>query len=209
MQATTRVKFCGITRLEDALDAIALGADALGFVFYEKSPRAVSLKQAADIANQLPPFVSLVGLFVNAEADVIEQAKAQVRLNLLQFHGDESPEECEHYACDWIKAIRVQTQTDLNVVSEQYAKAKALLLDAYDPEHYGGTGQVFDWTQIPDQRNYPVILAGGLRPDNVGRAIRQVKPYAVDVSGGIEQAKGIKDREKMKAFMRGVKSVNE
>lgn len=209
MQATTRVKFCGITRLEDALDAIALGADALGFVFYEKSPRAVSLKQAADIANQLPPFVSLVGLFVNAEADVIEQAKAQVRLNLLQFHGDESPEECERYACDWIKAIRVQAQTDLDVVSEQYAKAKALLLDAYDPEHYGGTGQVFDWTQIPDQRNYPVILAGGLRPDNVGRAIRQVKPYAVDVSGGIEQAKGIKDKEKMKAFMRGVKSVNE
>lgn len=208
-QQRVRVKYCGITRPEDARAAVDAGADAIGLVFYAKSPRAVTIEQAIAVAAQIPPFVSLVGLFVNADPKYIKQVRDHVRLNLLQFHGDESAKACDQYDCDWVKAVRMQPSTNFDEISETYSKAKALLLDAYDPDQYGGTGEIFDWTMIPKERKLPVILAGGLIPDNVGRAITQVRPYAVDVSGGIESAKGVKDVKKMNAFMRGVISVSE
>ncbi|MFK8069198.1 MAG: phosphoribosylanthranilate isomerase [Gammaproteobacteria bacterium] len=200
----TRVKFCGITRVEDALHAAAIGVDAIGLVFYAKSPRAVSIKQAKLIVDNLPPFITKVGLFVNSDRAEIDQISTEVGLNVLQFHGDESPEDCEQYDRPFIKAVRVQAETDLQQLSQQFQNAQGLLLDAYDKTMYGGTGKSFDWSIIPEDLSLPIILAGGLSPDNVSTAIKNVKPYAVDVSGGIEQSKGIKDTKKMNVFMNGV-----
>lgn len=201
-----RVKICGITRLEDALDAVAQGADAIGLVFYEGSPRNVTISQAAEIVNQIPAFVSTVGLFVNAESSFIREVISKVKLDLLQFHGDETASECAAFSHPFIKAIRVKSDTNLVQYAEDFSAAKALLLDTYAEGVAGGTGQVFDWNLIPKKLAKPVILAGGLTADNVARAISLVKPYAVDVSGGVEASKGIKDVAKIAAFMQQVDS---
>jgi phosphoribosylanthranilate isomerase len=201
-----RVKICGITRLEDALCAVERGADAIGLVFYDQSPRNVSINQAIEIANHIPAFVSVVGLFVNAEPSFINEVITKAKIDLLQFHGDETPEECASYSLPFIKAIRVKSDTNLVQYAKEYSAAKGLLLDAYTEGVAGGTGHVFDWNLIPKQLAKPIILAGGLKADNVAQAIQQVMPYAVDVSGGVETSKGIKDVAKIAAFMRQVYS---
>ena len=200
----TRVKICGITRLEDALRAVEQGADAIGLVFYAPSPRNLSINHAAEIAKQIPAFVTVVGLFVNAEARFINEVISKVKLDLLQFHGDETPAECARYSLPFIKAIRVKSSTNLVQYAQDFAEARALLLDAYTEGVVGGTGHVFDWNLIPKKLTKPVILAGGLDADNVADAIAQVKPYAVDVSGGVELSKGIKDAAKLAVFMQQV-----
>lgn len=199
-----RVKICGITRVEDALNAVANGADAIGLVFYAPSPRCVSIAAAIEIANKIPAFVSVVGLFVDAEASFIEAVMSQVKLDLLQFHGDETPEACARYRLPFIKAIRVKSDTNLVQCAQDFSAAKALLLDTYTEGVAGGTGHVFDWNLIPATLAKPVILAGGLNAQNVAQAITRVKPYAVDVSGGVEISKGIKDTAKIAAFMQQV-----
>jgi phosphoribosylanthranilate isomerase len=199
-----RVKICGITRVEDALIAVEQGADAIGLVFYDQSPRNVSINQAKEIANHVPAFVSVVGLFVNAEPSIINEVISKAKIDLLQFHGDETPEECTSYSLPFIKAIRVKSDTNLVQYAKEYSVAKALLLDAHTEGLVGGTGHVFDWNLIPKQLAKPIILAGGLKEDNVAQAIQQVMPYAVDVSGGVEASKGLKDAAKIAAFMRQV-----
>ena len=204
----TRVKICGITRPQDALVAIAHGSDAIGLVFYTPSPRNVSIQQAQVICAHLPPFVTVVGLFVDADPAWIKEVIANVPLDLLQFHGDESPEECASYDLPYIKAVRVKPGLNLIQYAADYDAAEALLLDAYTEGLAGGTGQAFDWKLIPAAMPKPIVLAGGLNPDNVKHAILQTHPYAVDVSGGVEQSKGIKDAEKIAAFMRGVSDAS-
>ena len=205
----TRVKICGITERQDALDAIRLGADAIGLVFYPLSPRCVTPAHASAIVDGLPPFVTIVGLFVNASRDEIGKVLDTVIINLLQFHGTECPEYCAQHARPYIKALRVREGMDLLAERQRYAGASALLLDAYQPGLPGGTGQAFDWTLIPAPLAPGIILAGGLTPDNVGEAVRRVRPYAVDVSGGVEREKGRKDAGKIEAFIRGVTSAND
>ena len=200
----TRVKICGITRIEDAQAAVEAGCDAIGLVFYEPSPRFVSLERAAEIVASIPPFVNTVGLFVDAEPSYIQQVLQRVRLDLLQFHGDESAQACQQFGVPYMKAIRVQPDTNLLQYAKEFEQAKALLLDAFIEGVPGGTGQKFDWNIIPKALPIPVVLAGGLTPENVSAAIEQVNPYAVDVSGGVEIKKGIKDAAKIAAFMRGV-----
>lgn len=204
----TRVKICGITRVEDALAAVAHGADAIGLVFYPPSPRNVNIQQAAAIAAAVPAFVSVVGLFVNAKGDFIRDVLAQVKLDLLQFHGDETPDDCAQFHLPFIKAIRVKNDTNLIQCAKDFSAAKGLLLDTYTEGVAGGTGHVFDWNLVPAQLSRPVILAGGLTQQNVAQAISQVRPYAVDVSGGVELAKGIKDAEKIAAFMQQVSQTS-
>lgn len=200
----TRVKICGITRAEDANAAVAHGCDAIGLVFYKPSPRYVFPNVAAVIAAQVPPFVSAVGLFVDAAPEYVREVLAQVHLDLLQFHGDESPDYCRQFGMPYIKAVRVRPETNLLQYAAAYADAKGLLLDTFMPGTPGGTGQTFDWTLIPESFPKPIILAGGLDAGNVSEAIRQSRPFAVDVSGGVEREKGIKDAAKIAAFMRGV-----
>ncbi|MCG7868003.1 MAG: N-(5'-phosphoribosyl)anthranilate isomerase [gamma proteobacterium symbiont of Stewartia floridana] len=200
----TRIKICGITRTEDALTATRLGADAIGLVFYPPSPRSVSPEQAQRIVKSLPPFVTVVGLFVNEDRAVIEQILNQVPLDLLQFHGDESAEDCSGFGRPWIKAIRMRQETDLLSLEQQYADASGLLLDTYQAGVPGGTGKTFDWDLVPESLAGRVILAGGLNSENVTRAVASLHPYAVDVSGGVEAAKGIKDAAKIEAFITGV-----
>ena len=201
---TTRVKICGITDLADALDAIAAGASALGFVFYKPSPRYVSPQLAADIIRQLPPFVTTVGLFVNASQAEVIQVLEQTGIDLLQFHGDEPEVFCRGFARPYIKAFRVRPGLDVMQQVALYPSARGVLLDAYRPGVPGGTGEVFDWALIPAALAPQVILAGGLNADNVAEAISQVTPYAVDVSGGVEAAPGRKDRARINAFMAAV-----
>jgi phosphoribosylanthranilate isomerase len=202
----TRVKICGITRLEDALAAVAAGADALGFVFYPESPRAVAIEQAAEIICQLPPFVSSVGLFVNAERAVIEATVADCGLDLIQLHGDEAPAECLFPGRRVIKALRIRDAASL-ARAEDY-KVCGLLLDAWSDQVYGGSGETFDWRLLKDfAARQPVILAGGLTPENVAAAVAAVRPYAVDVSSGVECAPGSKDHVKMAEFIRQVRSL--
>ncbi|MFZ4823849.1 phosphoribosylanthranilate isomerase [Pseudomonas putida] len=205
--SNVRSKICGITRIEDALAAAEAGADAIGFVFYAKSPRAVDVRQARAIIAELPPFVTTVGLFVNASRCELNEILEVVPLDLLQFHGDETPQDCEGYQRPWIKALRVRPGDDLEAACQRYAGARGILLDTYVPGVPGGTGEAFDWSLVPARLGKPIILAGGLSADNVGQAIARVKPYAVDVSGGVEQAKGIKDAAKIEAFMRAVKQA--
>lgn len=204
----TRVKICGITREVDAEAAVAAGCDAIGLVFYRPSPRYVCPEAAARIVAGLPPFVSAVGLFVDAEPGEVIRIRQQVGLDLLQFHGNETVEACEQYDMPYMKAIRVQSGTNLLQYAQQFKQARALLLDAFMEGVPGGTGQVFDWNIIPATFPKPVVLAGGLNPDNVVEAIRRVRPYAVDVSGGVEFDKGIKDAAKIAAFMRGVSNAS-
>ena len=200
-----RVKICGITRVEDALAAAAAGADAIGLVFYAKSPRAVDIEQARAILAALPPFVTSVGLFVDAERSELERILASVPLDLLQFHGDESVQQCEAFGRPYIKALRVKAGDDIAAQVARYPSAQGILLDAYVEGVPGGTGEAFDWSLIPQTLSKPLILAGGLRPDNVAEAVSRVRPYAVDVSGGVEASKGVKDVEKVGAFIRAAR----
>lgn len=205
--SNVRSKICGITRIEDALAAAEAGADAIGFVFYAKSPRAVDVRQARAIIAALPPFVTTVGLFVNASRCELNEILEVVPLDLLQFHGDEAPADCEGYHRPWIKALRVRPGDDLEAACQLYSGARGILLDTYVAGVPGGTGEAFDWSLVPARLSKPIILAGGLSADNVGQAIAQVRPYAVDVSGGVEQAKGIKSAAKIEAFMQAVKQA--
>ncbi|AKF52399.1 MULTISPECIES: phosphoribosylanthranilate isomerase [Pseudomonas] len=202
--SAVRSKICGITRIEDALAAAEAGADAIGLVFYPKSPRAVTVLQARAIIAALPPFITTVGLFVNASRCELNETLDAVALDMLQFHGDETPEECDGYHRPYIKALRVKAGDDIAGVCRTYRNARGVLLDTYVEGVPGGTGETFDWALIPDDLDKPVILAGGLTSANVAQAIAQVRPYAVDVSGGVEKSKGIKDREKILAFMSAV-----
>jgi phosphoribosylanthranilate isomerase len=200
----TRVKICGITRPEDGIAAASAGADAIGLVFYAKSPRHVTPQQARSIINALPPFVTTVGLFVDASRAEIEAVLNEVPLDTLQFHGEESPEFCASFSRPYFKAISMRDDIDLHSEAERFASASALLVDTFQAGVPGGTGVSFDWKRLPADLSKPLILAGGLNPDNVAQAIIQARPYAVDVSSGVEAAKGIKDAEKIAAFMRGV-----
>jgi phosphoribosylanthranilate isomerase len=204
----TRIKICGITRVQDALAVARSGADAIGLVFYERSPRHVSIAQARQLADALPPFVSVVGLFVDAEAALVREVLAVVPLDLLQFHGDESPEYCAQFERPYLKAIRIKAGVDLLQCASDFRGAKGLLLDAHVEGIPGGTGTAFDWTLIPKQLPLPVILSGGLDAENVAAAIKQVRPYAVDVSSGVEASKGIKDAAKVAAFINEVKHID-
>ena len=202
-----RSKICGITRVEDALAAAEAGADAIGLVFYAKSPRAVDVQQARAIVRALPPFVTTVGLFVNASRCELTELLEAVPLDLLQFHGNESPAECEGYHRPFIKALRVRAGDDLEAACQLYRRASGVLLDTYVPGVPGGTGEAFDWSLVPARLSKPIILAGGLSAANVAQAIAQVRPYAVDVSGGVEAGKGIKDHRKIDAFLQAVRKA--
>ena len=204
----TAIKICGITRAQDALAAARSGANAIGFVFYARSPRHVGAAQAAELMRVLPPFVMSVGLFVDAAPDEIRQTLSSVRLDLLQFHGDESPAYCRQFGVPYLKALRVRKGVDLLQYAQDFHDAKALLLDAYVEGLHGGTGATFDWALIPKNLPLPVVLSGGLAPDNVSAAIRAVRPWAVDVSSGVELTKGIKDAAKIAAFVTGVRNAD-
>lgn len=203
---TPRVKICGITRLQDLEAACEAGADALGFVFYEKSPRNLSIDSAAELVRALPPFVQSVGLFVDAAPGFIDAVLKSVPLDLLQFHGDETPDDCLRYGRPFLKAIRVRAGTDLLKCAADFEAARGLLLDAYVPGVPGGTGERFDWSLIPASLPKPVVLSGGLDPDNVREAVRRVRPWAVDVSSGVEVSKGIKDAHKVARFISQAKA---
>lgn len=190
--------------MEEARFAVEQGVDAIGLVFYPPSPRCVSIEQAKQIVDTLPAFVTAVGLFVNEQADEIESVIQQTGISLLQFHGNECPEYCVGFSRPYIKAIRMKQDIDLLAINEQYASAKSLLLDAYQPGVPGGTGETFDWERIPPQLAQRIILAGGLNAANIEQAINTVKPFAVDVSGGVEAQPGQKDFNKIREFMRGV-----
>jgi len=201
-----RVKICGITRQQDLHVACQAGADALGFVFYEKSPRHLTIATAAALVRELPPFVQSVGLFVNAAPAFIEAVLQDVPLDLLQFHGDETPADCMRFGRPYIKAVRMNRDTDLLKCAADFDTARGLLLDAYVPGVPGGTGERFDWSLIPADLPRPVILSGGLTPDNVAEAIQRVRPWAVDVSSGVEAEKGIKDAHKIAQFIAKAKA---
>jgi len=202
----TRIKICGIRRVEDARVAVESGADAIGLVFYAPSPRNVDLEQARAIIAAMPPFVSIVGLFVDPAQDQVESVLGACSLDLLQFHGEEAPDFCSRFGLPYVKAARVRAGADLVQYLSPYHTAQGWLLDAYHDRLYGGTGASFDWNLIPRDLARPVILSGGLGPDNVGAAVRQVRPWAVDVSSGVETAKGLKDAAKMAAFIAGVRN---
>ena len=211
LPSVPRVKICGITRVEDALSAAQAGADAIGLVFYSRSPRFVTRKVAAEICAALPPFVTTVGLFVNAGRAEIAEILETVPLDLLQFHGDESPAQCESHGRNWIKAVRMKDDVDLYACARQYHRAVGLLVDSYVPGVPGGTGETFNWGRLPDDLSLPLVLAGGLHAGNVAEAVTQVRPWAVDVSGGVEldtlqgRQGGIKDAAKIRAFINSVK----
>ncbi len=197
----TRVKICGFTQLDNAVAAAKIGIDAIGLVFYRPSPRYVEIAQAAAIARALPAFVSVVALFVDQKQQIIEQVLEQVPVDLIQFHGDESANYCRSFGRPYIKAVAMRANVDLAVLAEQYHDASALLLDVFDAKAKGGTGNCFNWQLIPKQCALPIILAGGLQPENAKIAIQQVRPYALDVSSGVESAKGIKDIQKIAALI--------
>jgi phosphoribosylanthranilate isomerase len=204
----TRIKICGITREQDLHAVASCGADAIGLVFYAKSPRHVSLQQAVRLVSQVPPFVSVVGLFVNPTVDEVREVLANVALDVLQFHGDESSVFCAQFGKPYLKAIRVKAGVDLVECAAEFSSAQGLLLDAFVEGTQGGTGESFDWALIPQKLALPVILSGGLHAGNVAAAIKQVRPYAVDVSSGVEVAKGIKNAAKIAAFIQEVKQID-
>ena len=201
----TRIKLCGMTRPADVELADRLGADAIGLVFYPPSPRAVSIEQAAELARLAGAFCSRVALFVNAEEAEINRVLSQVPIDVIQFHGDESPEFCQRFNKPWIKALRVRDRATLEADLDRYAAANTLLLDAYKPGQPGGTGETFNWQLIPERWRSSIVLAGGLDPANVFEAVSTLRPLGVDVSGGIEAAKGEKSPDKMTEFVRQVR----
>ncbi|MDC0390559.1 phosphoribosylanthranilate isomerase [bacterium] len=196
-----KIKICGFTQAQNAHDASLLGIDAIGLVFYDKSPRYVEIQRALEIVQALPPFINRVGLFVNADSYFIDEVLCEVPLDTLQFHGDETPQECQQYGLPFMKALRVNEQTNIPQLAQDYYQANGLLLDAYNSTTYGGTGESFDWSLAKVELDLPIILAGGLNPETVGKAIQQVNPYAVDVSSGVESSKGIKDIQKIQQFI--------
>ena len=200
----TRVKICGITRAEDGRAAARAGADAIGLVFYLKSPRYVAVQQAQAICRELPPFVSVVALFVNALREQVAEVLDSVPVDLLQFHGTEQAEQCTGFGRPYIKAIAMKEGCDPLSTMKEHPEASGFLLDAWQPELHGGGGVTFDWAQIPERSVKPMILAGGLTAENISQAVARTRPFAVDVSSGVESDKGIKSVEKIQAFMRGV-----
>jgi phosphoribosylanthranilate isomerase len=202
-----KVKICGITNLADGMVAAEAGADALGFVFYESSPRCITVESAADLVRQLPPFVIRVGVFVNAPQDLVVRAIRECGLNLLQFHGDEPPEYCLQFGLMSMKAFRIRDAAALQALRNY--PTDAWLLDAYAPDKPGGTGETFNWDLALEAQAWgcPIFLAGGLTPENVAEAVRRVRPYGVDVSTGVEAVPGSKDHAKLKAFIQAAKSV--
>jgi phosphoribosylanthranilate isomerase len=204
MNTRVRVKYCGFTTVENAVFAAKLAVDAIGLVFYGKSPRNVAVSQASKIISALPPFVTVVGLFVNPTELEVEQICSKIPLNLLQFHGDEPEKFCNSFALPYIKAIRMAANVDVQIEIERYNTASGILLDSYHDKYAGGTGDKFDWSRVPKSSDMPITLAGGLSVTNVKDAILETHPYAVDVSSGIEASKGIKDNEKMQQFMNEV-----
>jgi phosphoribosylanthranilate isomerase len=198
----TKVKICGFTNADNARDAAMAGVDAIGLVFYGKSPRNVDIHRAREIIEELPPFVNRVGLFVNPNPSFVDEVLCEVPLDTLQFHGDESALDCTQYQMPFIKSVRVKPETNVVQVAEQFSKASAILLDSYNPIQYGGTGEAFDWSLACVDISLPIILAGGLNEENVSKAINQVNPYAVDASSGVESAPGVKDIDKIVAFIR-------
>jgi len=205
----TRIKICGITNLEDALIAVAAGADSLGFVFYGPSPRNVSPAIAAEIISKLPPFVTTTALFVNEDEAVIKEIMLKTGIDLLQFHGNETDEFCQQFARPYIKALRMKPGADIEALANSYSGARGILLDAYRAGVPGGTGESFDWERIPQAIRSEIILAGGLTPENVADAVQTVSPYAVDVSGGVEASKGKKDPVKVNRFVDEVLRVDQ
>lgn len=207
----TRIKICGITRVEDALAAARAGADAIGLIFYPPSPRGISLAQAIGVARELPPFVSTVALFVNATVAEVDAVVRELRPSLLQFHGDEDRDFCEQFAMPYLKAVRVGSDmqpADLLECESRFHTAKALLLDTMLAGVYGGSGESFDWAKIPPGMRSRIVLSGGLNPGNVAIAVRAVHPWAVDVSSGVEAQKGIKDHQKIARFIEAVKNAD-
>lgn len=202
--ARTRVKICGITRAEDALAAARLGADAVGLIFYPPSPRGVDIDMARNVRRVLPPFVTVVGVFVDPDAGLLERAIRDVSLDLIQFHGNEPPEFCESCKRPYLKAVRMREGVDLHALARRYAGARALMLDSFEAGKHGGTGKTFDWSLIPKDLKLPFILAGGLTPENVASAVSAISPFAVDANGGVEASPGIKDHAKIEAFIREV-----
>ncbi len=204
----TRIKICGLMREEDVDAAVAAGADAIGFVFYPARPRYVTPQRAAKLAKRIPPFVDVVGLFVNETPEVVRAACATLPINVLQFHGDEDAAYCRQFSRPWLRAARVRAGLDLVEFARSFPDARGLLLDAF-VEGYGGGGHIFDWTLIPPELPSFLVLSGGLTAANVGEAIRRVRPVAVDVSSGVEMSKGIKDHSKIAAFVAAVRKADE
>ena len=202
----TKVKICGFTEAENARQAAIAGVDAIGLVFYDKSPRNVDILRAQEIIEALPPFVNRVGLFVNANPSFVDEVLCEVPLDTLQFHGDESLLDCSQYQMPFIKSLRVKPETNVFQVADEFSSASAILLDSFNPSAYGGTGEAFDWSLACVDISLPIILAGGLNETNVSVAISQVKPYAVDASSGVESAPGVKDIDKIVAFIRNTSS---
>lgn len=205
----TRIKICGITRAEDAKAVVDAGADAIGLVFYPPSPRAVSIQQAQEVVAEVPAFVTVTALFVNPSVEEVQSVLDGVRIDLIQFHGDEDDDFCRQFGHPYIKALRVRQASDVVALCLRFPSALAVLLDSYKPGVPGGTGETFDWSLVPETPPKPIILAGGLDPDNINHAIDVVHPYAVDVSGGVESAKGIKDHGKITAFVNEVYRVDQ
>lgn len=205
---STAIKICGITRLEDALAAARAGADAIGLVFHAVSPRCVTVAKAAEIMRAVPSEITTVGLFVNASADEVRAVLAEAPVELLQFHGDEAPEFCRQFGRPYVKAVRMGPGVNLIQYARTYHDAKALLLDTLVEGVQGGSGITFDWSLIPHDLSLPIILSGGLTPENVTEAVRRVRPLAVDVSSGVESAKGIKDASRIAAFIKGVRNAD-
>jgi phosphoribosylanthranilate isomerase len=203
----TRIKVCGITRRQDARAAAEAGADAIGLVFYPPSPRYLSTERAVEIRDALPPFVQTVALFVNADAAQVAQVLQRVRPAMLQFHGEETPEFCAQFGTPFVKACRVKPGVDALEYLRPYSRAAAWLFDSYVPE-YGGVGERFDWSLLPAAHERPVIVSGGLSRENVAEAIRRVRPWGVDVSSGVESAKGVKDAGKIAAFIAEVRNAD-
>ncbi|SFV80092.1 Phosphoribosylanthranilate isomerase [hydrothermal vent metagenome] len=201
-----KIKICGITQADNAREVALLGIDAVGLVFYEQSPRHVDVESAIQVVNALPPFINRVGLFVNADSGFIDEVLCEVPIDTLQFHGDESVIECTQYGMPFIKALRVNENTNIAKMADDYHQASGLLLDAFNKDAYGGTGEQFDWSLAKVDIDLPIILAGGLNPDTVADAIAQVNPYAVDVSSGVESEPGIKDIAKIQQFIHKVRS---
>ena len=202
----TRIKICGIKHRDDALKAVECGADAIGLIFVEKSPRYTSLTDARVIAESMPPFVTIVGLFMDASEEIVREALKVVPLNLLQFHGDESSAFCDQFELPYIKVLRMRENVNVVAFAQEYPNAAGILLDTYTKAG-GGSGLTFDWSLIPEDVPLPLILAGGLKPENVASAVETVKPYAVDVSSGVESGPAVKDHKKIEQFIKEVQRV--